>query len=618
MSPPADPRSRSPDYAPFLAVALFTLTLLVFVPAHVYLVNKSNVVVFFRDVLLATTVLATAVTAVLAGLLVLTPRLLRQRITVLLLGVSLLLWFHAYCLVWPYEVLDGGDIAWDGFAGRNLIDAALTIALLAPLLWFTPRVYARTSAACTGLLVIQLASLGISSLQSYRSPLDFFKNYYVGRESLLDFSRDKNVVVIVLDEFQSDIFAEAVLPQAGYRSHFAGFTYFPDTVSGFNYTEFAIPAILTGKIYDNGTSRDAFLRDAYLENSLPAVLKRAGYSVQLYPWHGFANESIYYHEDVASNFKQRPRPLSEKLLDVARLVDLGIFRSLPQYAKRLVHEHATLQLAELYSLMLAPDPSPPSAQDSTPEADYAELGPNFTLDFFFQGKAMGHAVPDGLVTASGTRPVFKFYHLAGLHVPVRMDRDFTAGHYDYTRANFSQQAEAYAKIMGAFLDELRRLNLYDNSMIIILGDHGSGRAPGLRTNPTSPERTDVLNRTAVRNNFQRDKARGIPLLLVKRFGEKGDLRTSRVPASLIDIPATVLAELDLRRPPVEAVAGRPEFHGNSLFALRENQPRPRYYGAMRWAGEKSDYVNPITIYRVDGFSWLDESWSFVQVLEHKP
>ncbi|MFA5058745.1 MAG: sulfatase-like hydrolase/transferase, partial [Opitutaceae bacterium] len=341
--------------------------------------------------------------------------------------------------------------------------------------------------------------------------------------------------------------------------------------------------------------------------------KRERYNVHLYPWHGFANESIYYDEAVASNFRQRPRPLAEKLLDVARLVDLGIFRSLPQYAKRLVHDHAGLQLAALYSRVLAPNP----ALDAAPDPDYAELGPNYTFDNFFLGKAMGHAVTNGRVTASGTRPVFKFYHLSGLHVPVRMDRDFHYGHYDYTRANFSQQAEAYARIIGAFLDELKQLDLYDNSMIIILGDHGSGRAPELHTKPTSPERTDVLNRTAVRNDFQRDKARGIPLLLVKRFGEKGGLKASRVPASLVDLPATVLAELAIKRPPVEALAGRPEFHGTSVFALREDEPRLRYYGAMRWAGEKSDYVNPITLYRVDGFSWADESWSFVQVLEPK-
>ncbi len=317
---------------------------------------------------------------------------------------------------------------------------------------------------------------------------------------------------------------------------------------------------------------------------------------------------------MASNLRRRPRPWQDKLTDVARLVDMGLFRSMPQFAKRLVHNDSAWLLSAVLPRALAQQlPAVAEAGSSTGTVT-TEFGPGLTMDNVFIELARGHPLPGRGMTAHDGPDVFKFYHLAGLHVPVKMKRDFTHGVFDYNRANFSEQAEAYAKIMGAYLAELRRLNLYDNSMIIIVGDHGSGRSPELYVRPSSAEITARLDPTASRGDFQRDKARGIPLLLIKRFGEQGELKTSRVPASVIDIPATVRKELNLTHPPVPAVTAQPGFHGLPLFEMDESRPRARYYGAMRWAGGKSDYVNPIALYRIQGASWEDGSWSFVETL----
>jgi hypothetical protein len=614
MKPSADdPRATRAKVGPSLVAAtLFALTLFVLVPAHVYLVNRSAVVVFFREVLAVTLGLSVVIGLLLIGLSQLCPPRPRQYITVFVVGVSFLFWIHAYCLVWSYEVMDGGSIPWENYTGRASTDAALWIIVLGLMLKFVPRLYPRVTAICTGLLAIQLVSLGISATRAYVSPLDFFKHYYVEQEPVFEYSTERNVILILLDEFQSDIFAEAVLAQAELRAHFSGFTYFPDTTAGANFTELALPAIMTGRMYDNSVSRDQFLREAYLEHSLPATLRKAGFAVHLYPWRGFANESIYYHESVASNLKRRPRPWQDKLTDVVRLVDMGLFRSMPQFAKQLVHNDSAWLLSDLLARGLSPPLSGSTEASAIPVAKPIEFGPGLTLDNVFTELARGHPLPGQGMTALDGPGVFKFYHLAGLHVPVKMKRDLSPGVFDYNRANFSEQAEAYAKIMGAYLAELRRRNLYDNSMIIIVGDHGSGRSPELYVRPASAEITARLNPTASRGDFQRDKARGIPLLLVKRFGEQGELKTSRVRASVIDIPATVRKELNLPHPPVQAVTGQPDFHGVSLFELDGDSTRPRYYGATRWSGGKSDYVNPIALYRIQGFSWEDEAWSFVE------
>lgn len=614
-SPPRCTRSRVVDYTPLLVATVLSLTLVVLVPAQVYLINRSALLVFFPFVLLTTSVLAAGLTLGLIGLLAMLPTGLRRRLTVLLLGISILCWFHAYCLVWPYAVLDGGEIPWGDYANRSVVDGMLWVLVLGPLVYFAPRVYPLAGRAGAALIVLQGASLGVSALTAEISPLDFFKHYYVEKQSVFDFSPEQNVIVIVLDEFQTDIFAETVLSNPDYRAAFTGFTYFPDTVAGANFTELAIPAILTGRIYDNRSPRDQFLRQAYLGHSLPAMLKQRGFDVHLFPWRGFANESIYYHESVASNFKRRPRPLKNRLADVARLIDLGLFRSAPQFAKQFIHNGSAWRISDLFTRALARHRLSREAGVDRESPAPIEIGPSLTLDNVFLGFIHPETLPENRITTGAARRVFKTYHLAGLHVPVKMKRDFTMGIFDYNRANFSEQAEAYAKITGAFLNKLKRQGLYDNSLIVILGDHGSGRAADLYVNPGSAERTLALNATAGSGDFQRDKARGLPLLLVKRFGARGEIKTSRVPASLVDIPATILSELKIPPPAVQALSGRPEFLGTPLFSLRERQSRTRYYGAMEWAAEKSDYVSPITLYRVQGDSWSDEAWSYVEALD---
>ncbi len=605
--PPPGP-SRFDPAAPLVAFSLAS-TLLFFVPAHAYLANQAALLVFFGE-LLAALALGTVVSALLlTGLLLLAPRRIRFRLGALLLALTLLCWIHAYSLVWSYGALDGEAIIWADYPRRLLTDVALWLSLSSVLLWFAPWFYRRMSFFCGAILLLQGGSLVVTATHAFNTSHDYSKHYYVDKEPVFEFSTGRNVVVILLDEYQTDIFAEAILPHQEYREQFDGFTYFPDTTAGFNFTEFAIPSILTGRIYDNSQPRQDFLKSAYLKDSLPAVLRQAGIEVHLYPWRSLANEAIYYHDELADNILRRPRPLADKLIDVARVVDLGLFRSLPHFAKRFVHNDSTW----LVSRWMAGSAKSSATRQQEPIP--REVGLGHTLDDIFRMFALGLDHPDTRITIRPGRDVFKFYHLAGLHVPVKMKRDLSYGKFDYTRENFSEQAEAYARIMGAFMRKLKQHGLYEKTLIVMVGDHGSGRSPEMYVKPEFTARTAELDRTAARGDFQRDKARGLPLLLIKRFGAKGEIRTSAIPASLIDIPATITAELNLPTKPVPALTPYPAFHGIALFNRPEPaEKRTRYYGAMLWTPQQTDYLGTLSLYQIEGDAWTDGSWSFIQRL----
>ncbi len=88
--------------------------------------------------------------------------------------------------------------------------------------------------------------------------------------------------------------------------------------------------MLTGRYYDNSLPFEAWKKAAYLPGSLPAVLKANGWEVDLYPKVSY---SLYYSPDIASNFVQGISR-AERMLDLAYVFDLGLFRSLPHYLKR--------------------------------------------------------------------------------------------------------------------------------------------------------------------------------------------------------------------------------------------------------------------------------------------
>ncbi len=597
------------DWAPLWAMTALWFSVFLLLPAEVYLRNQSDLLNFFGEALRYGVGLALGATLLTSGLVALLRGVWRQRVVALAIIVTFLWWVHGYVLGWSYGVLDGSSIDWAAWRGREAIDIVLWAGGLVLAWVLAPRIYRQAGLAALALLFMQAASLTIHRANAYASSLDFFKNFYVEKESIYRFSQDRNVVVIVLDEFQSDVFSEVVYPNPTYAAGLEGFTYFPNTLAGFNYTEFAIPAILTGRIYDNQVTREAFLREAYLGPSLPRLLREGKFRVELYPWRGFANESIYYDETVADNFQRRPVPAAKKRIDFARLLDLSLFRGLPQFAKRWVHQDSRWWLGALAQRRWAAAARAGAAASSE---QTHELQPGFTQDRDFVNWARG--APDA-VAGEDVRPVFKFFHLAGLHVPVRFNRDLVEGEYDYNRANYGEHAEAYAQIMIAFMEQLKRQGLYDQTMIIIAGDHGSGRTRDMFIGVGPDNLSTPMDRYASKSEFQHEKARGSPLFLVKPFGARGPLQRAEQPVSVIDISATVLAALNLPLPKRPALDAWPEFRSQPVFAVDPAASRPRYFGAIKWAAERSDYVNPISLWRVDGPVWEDSPWSFVDWLK---
>ena len=375
-----------------LAVAAFLcLTLLVFAPAQIYYGNVTEFANAFPDMLRLLGATALLGTVLLTAVLVALPsgRIRDAGITALV-TVAFLFWFQSTVLVWPYGVLDGRPIDWAAHRHHGLIDATvwcLVLAGAAVAFRFVSRIAVRASVA-----FILIQAVGVS-IQAARSPDRWIDHVAFDDSERFSFSHDRNVVILVLDTFQSDLFQELLDEDPGMARRFRGFTYFRNAIGGFPGTAASIPLILSGRHYDNAVPFQDFVKSTYRTASLPKALKAAGFHVYYnnpYYW-----PCLYADETIASHVREKAfvRFDSELWPMVRRLIGFGLSRSLPQAGKRFLDTNRVLSL-------------PARSAAAIPLRGDA---------LFFKG------IADGAATMK--TPTFKYYHLWGIHPPLVARRE---------------------------------------------------------------------------------------------------------------------------------------------------------------------------------------------------
>ncbi|MDX9734992.1 MAG: sulfatase-like hydrolase/transferase [Thermoanaerobaculia bacterium] len=155
--------------------------------------------------------------------------------------------------------------------------------------------------------------------------------------------------------------------------------------------------------------------------------------------------------------------------------------------------------------------------------------------------------------ASSGEPPFLFFHIFEPHTPY-------APPARYRRAGVSPYdgEVMYAdEIVGRLFDELRRLDLFERSLIVLLSDHGEGLG-----DHGEADHGVLLYREVMRVPF-----------IVKLPGQEGGGRRVNDPVQLVDLNPTLREWVGL--PP------RPEQRGTSLLATLRGGPAPgdrRVYG----------------------------------------
>jgi hypothetical protein len=577
-----------------VASVFLVFSVLLYLPGTIFFSNLNEFSLLVEDLLKIFLPTALFAIACSMAVVVLLPIASRIRLISVVFAFGALFWIQGNLLVWTYGTLDGSDLQLETHWRNGLIDTPIWVLIILIALWLPKKFVKTISPIAIVIMAIQTISLVVAAgVTQTKSEGSTARAYSIDETGKYEFSSDRNVILIVLDAFQSDVFLEIISEEPKYAETFQGFTYFRNAVAASSFTELAIPALLTGKVYDNSRPRAEYLREAYLEYGITAELKREGFWVDIYPWVGWGNESIYFDEAIASNVTKVDRRetaeatfTEKKAKEALYLADLSAFRVVPHFLKAFIYNDQSWRVTDVVSSLM-----PERAKHAVSNNDEYSIG--YLVD----------RAPKDL-SIDRTMPVFKYFHLSGAHSPLTVGEDLTFSGIPipFSRRNYVLQAKANLLYLGQLFEKLKRAGIFDDSMILVVGDHGSaGNSEMLIDPPTTAGAPQQLQGTD--RNFQLDKARAIPLMLVKQGGSTGRLETSNAPVATVDIPATIRDELGIDSSARES----------SVFRVETKSSRDRYFAAFEYLKQRSAYVDDITLYRISGDSWKDESWSFVEV-----
>ena len=417
---------------------------------------------------------------------------------VFMLGV--LTWLQSNFLLWDYGVFDGRATSWDQYDVYGWLDIALWLGLIFVSIRMAGRILPFVSFLSWILIVGQAVLLFSMAGSEEGLPK---KTHVVAKslpEAFFDMSAKQNIIHFVLDSFQTDVFLQLIEEHELYKE-FSGFTLFYENSGVTPHTSFAIPAIFTGRLYDESESPAAYYKNAIL-NGFHNTLYSRGYTVNLIPQMSMRAGNFSNYFEISSSYQGTVDGL--KRHDTAQLVDVALFRSSPHFLRKFLYDDGNWLLLPIF-------------RGETSVSSFLEKA--FLKDYI-EGIRVG--------TES---PAYHFIHLQPPHPPyvTLADGSYAGEILPNTREHYLNESRAVIQLMRQYIAKLKSLGIYEDALIILQGDHGS------QINP-------IINGEEIEVCLPRLPA----LLALKPPGASGDLKISDSQTSLLDIAPTVLESVDER------------------------------------------------------------------------
>ena len=454
---------------------------------------------------------------------------------------------------------DGALIDWSIYKKRMLISTAVWAAVIAAFVAIAALkpVTLRVVAVASCLVIALAQSVGLGALVARYA--DALSRPTVTEEGLTSVSTKSNVIVFVLDMFDTKDLDDVMAAYPDAADNLGGFTWYHNSVGSMIPTRYGVPYIVTGHDFDpeQGDFTTGKLESWFSDRNLLDVANEQGYSVGVY------SDSVTYGLDALEGKTinvHGVEPFFADFFDCAKaLGGCGLYRDLP-YPLKPLFWFTTDQLND------AVVPTDARTEDNTPyvldDADlHAELSqPVLKADDTSEGGA------------------YRVIHCQGSHWPYIMDENGNSVDVDQSdHASLVNQARGSLGIVEEYIQQLKDLGVYDQSTIVITADHG-----------VWPWNHETLTKTTS------------PILLVKPAGADTSqpLQTSEVPTGHLDLPATLEWSVGAWNGSEAGATGSSTVNagGVPVFDVTDDD-RPRYF---YWNDHDGKIDHHFVEYEVDG------------------
>lgn len=418
----------------------------------------------------------------------------------------------------PLPVADGSSLDLMKFKKITLVSTVVWIALFVGLLLLNAKkkTVCRPLAMiiCCCLIIMQGASLVSIGTEQRQLIDENGEESVLTDEGLFEVSGEDNVIVFVLDFFDTQVLEQILQDDPNTLDEFTGFTYFKNSTGSMIPTRFGVPFLLTGEMPQDGDTYEGFLEARYDRSTFIEDIANAGYNVDLYTDSLRTNKLDSFANNIVTT--------SELEMDAPRLLMALAKMSLYRESPWLLKPFFWFNTDEINGNSISSDLNP------------------YLMDDIAYGERLA---TEGISVAEAGKS-FKFIHLLGAHFPYIMDAE---GKLAESETDQPTQGHGSLMIVANYLKQLKAAGLYDSAAIIVTSDHGNWY---LTDEPIDRPTT--------------------PILLVKPSEDASEasepLRVSTVPTGHLDFNATV----------IDAVGGDASSYGPTVFDI-DDSPRPRYY-----------------------------------------
>lgn len=437
-----------------IIITIFTLcfTIMVFAPLEIFLSNRDF---FWFSIYNMTYFIVPYFIMAFLGIflcMMLIRKLMPKAsnwILVILVSISISLYIQGNFILADYGQLDGKPIEWRNYKIEGIISVSVWIVIIALCIflyyWKRNAVFGIFKAISMGITAVQIIT--IVTLMITNNPFVIENVYTATNKEEYAYGQKENYIILLLDRFDSQALLNILEePDRDYNKILENFTFYPDTVGMFPCTDLAIPYILSGIPYQNAETYGEYVSYAYAQSPFLQRLDSEDYELGIYSNitlpHEIPADTVttrivnWYNGGVGVN--------SHKNLSVY-MYKLAGFRYLPQPLKKYCWFY----------------PDDIAANEKKVSSDEVEAYSWLNKEFY-------EKIED--ISKTDKEKVFKLIHLDGTHEGFTFDRNFEER--ENVATSIEEEGRGVLLIVDTYLARLKELGIFDNSVIIIMADHG--------------------------------------------------------------------------------------------------------------------------------------------------
>lgn len=380
-------------------------------------------------------------------------------------------------------------------------------------------------------LLISFATLtaGLFLFFFTTSTLSFFISNTIGNESKINLDQTDdaneflpNIYHIVLDAYSSNVFLETIGDE-GLSKDFADFTFYEMNRSNYEHTNMSTASFLQGKMFDHTDTVESFINSGRRENYLKNLIS-LGYRLSFYD-HG-RNWALPESTFVINASEINP-PSGFFSTQELIVLDFWFLRLTPTFLQKNVYQESGGVASKFLTS---------SKIENLNSEDRRTYDGKLLLE---------QLIKDESNRKSNGELIFVHSYLT--HGPYVFDKDCEIKQVQDENYYLDQVRCANSVIID-FLENLKRLNRFSNSIVIIHSDHGSWEI-GSNDNPLSEEDKKLLAVTNLRSqpgDFVDNQSKALLLIKLPSSSdfEGSPLKISKARTQLIDVVPTIMFEVN--------------------------------------------------------------------------